>query len=107
VSNPPTVPEADAPGDAVPSRRELAVTVYDEDAGTTFHLSAPPSATVGHVVTTFYRDDLRRDRDPTDRLRCEANGDNVFAREAEHLEAYSQHTCHELKWVFTGGTGGA
>jgi len=89
------------------AHHERTVTIYDEDALETFHVKAEPTATVGHVVTVFYRDDLHREHKPDDRLRCDANGGDVFAHESERLEEYAEESCRELKWTFVGGTGGA
>lgn len=98
----------EAPRDAGDAgHRQLTVTIFNEDAVETFHIEASPSATVGHVITEFYRDDLHRDRRDDDRLRCKADGGDVFAHQDEHLEEYAQRSCHELTWVFVGGTGGA
>ena len=106
MSDPLPAPEAsrDA-GEA--ERRKLTVTIYDEDAVETFHVEASSDATVGHVIAEFYRRDVHRERREDDRLRCKADGGDVFAHHEERLEEYAERSCRELTWVFVGGTGGA
>jgi hypothetical protein len=92
---------------AVEHHRDLEVTVHDEDDGSIFHIKATPDELVRTVVDRLYSDDLHRERRDGDRLRCEANGDSVFAHLDEHLERYAETHCHELIWLFTGDQGGA
>lgn len=88
-------------------RRELSVTVHDEDDGTVEHVIGTPEELVGTVVDRFYKDHLHRDRRDGDRLRCEANGDDVFSRLDERLEHYAKTECRALVWLFVGDQGGA
>ena len=99
--------EAKDGGDDRPSDLQLTVKIFDEETLTEYSVISPASSTVGHVVAAFYREDLRRERDPEDRLWCTANGDSVFAHETEELASYARRTCRELSWTFVGPTGGA
>lgn len=90
-----------------PERRELSVTIHDEDDGTVVHIPATPEAPVGTVVDRYYKDHLHRERHDGDRLRCEANGDDVFTHLDEHLEHYAKTECRALVWLFVGDQGGA
>jgi len=90
-----------------PKEHELQVTVHDEDDGNVFHIKATHEELVRSVVDRMYRGDLHRDRREGDRLRCDANGDDVFAHLEERLEHYAKTHCHELVWDFTGDQGGA
>ncbi len=85
----------------------LTVTVHDEDAGGepfTFHRG--PGTPIATIIAELYKE-LKTDRKPGDRLTCLANGDNVFAHEAEHLGDYATSTCKDLEWGWSGETGGA
>lgn len=88
-------------------RRELGVTIHDEDDGTVAHVTGTPEELVGAVVDRFYKDDLHRERRGGDRLWCEANGSDVFSRLNERLEQYAKTECRALVWLFAGDQGGA
>jgi hypothetical protein len=83
------------------------VVVHDEDDGSTYHIDVVGDELVRIVVEILYQDKLHRERRPDDRLRCEANGDDVFTHETEHVREYREKSCHELVWLFAGGQGGA
>lgn len=93
--------------DEAPHDHDLTVTVHDEDDGSVYHLSGEPDSLVRAVVDDLYQNHLHRDRREDDRLRCDANGDDVFAHLEERLRHYMETHCHQLVWDFTGGQGGA
>jgi hypothetical protein len=87
--------------------KDLKITVHDEDDGSVFKIEGEPQEQVEAVVQRLYSDHLRRERREGDRLRCDANGDDVFVHLAEHLQAYRSTHCRELVWNFLGDQGGA
>lgn len=86
---------------------DLDVTVHDEDDGSVYHLAARPEELVKVAVDRLYEDYLHRERRAGDRLRCDANGDNVFAHLDEQLRRYEETHCRHLVWNFVGDQGGA
>ncbi len=86
---------------------DLTVTVHDEDDGNVYALPAKPETLVQAVVDDLYTNHLHRERRQDDRLRCDANGDDVFAHLQERLRHYEETHCRHLVWDFTGGQGGA
>ena len=93
--------------DQTPHDHDLIVTAHDEDDGSVYHLSAEPEPLVKVVVDDLYANYLHRERREDDRLRCEANGDDVFAHLDERLRQYEETHCRGLVWDFAGGQGGA
>ncbi len=88
-------------------KRDLTVTIHDEDAGgKPIKVEAAPSATVATVIEKMY-DHLHSEHQEGDRLRCEATGDDVFGHVAEHLGDYAESSCEKLEWLFARKTGGA
>jgi hypothetical protein len=87
--------------------RELRLTVHDEDDGSVFHIKGEAEGTVAVVVHKLYSEHLHRDRLSGDRLRCDANGDDVFEHLEEQLRNYRKTHCHQLVWNFVGDQGGA
>jgi hypothetical protein len=91
--------------DEATQHRDLDVTVHDEDDGSAYHLYADPETLVKTVVDDLYENHLHRERRPDDRLRCDANGDDVFAHLDERLRQYEETHCRQLVWDFTGRPG--
>lgn len=87
--------------------KDLEVTVHDEDDGSVFQIGGKPQERVDAVVQRLYRDHLHRERREGDRLRCDNNGDDIFAHLSENLQAYRSTACHNLVWNFLGDQGGA
>jgi len=87
--------------------KDLKVTVHDEDDGSVLKIEGEPQERVEAVVQRLYHDHLHRERREGDRLRCDANGDDVFAHLSEDLQAYRSTHCRELVWNFLGDQGGA
>jgi hypothetical protein len=83
------------------------VVVHDEDDGNEYHIDVVGDELVRTVVEILYQDKLHRERRTDDRLRCEANGEDVFAHEEELIREYREQSCHALVWLFAGGQGGA
>ncbi|HEV3188490.1 MAG TPA: hypothetical protein VGZ04_10675 [Acidimicrobiales bacterium] len=83
------------------------VVVHDEDDGNAYRIDVVGDELVRTVVEILYEDKLHRERRADDRLRCEANGEDVFAHEHELLREYRERFCHALVWLFAGGQGGA
>ena len=93
--------------DAEHHEHKLTVTVHNEDAGgdpLVFHDSK--EALVSAVITQLYIA-LNTTRKPDDRLKCIANGDNVFSHETETLGHYAERVCEKLEWAWSGKSGGA
>jgi len=87
--------------------KNLTVTIHDEDSGgPPISLPAGPGTPVRTVIERLYAE-LGTERRPGDRLRCLANGSNVFGHEAEHLGDYAVSVCTDLVWAFARDTGGA
>lgn len=89
------------------TRKDVVVTVHDEDDGSVFEIEGERHERLQAVVDRLYRDHLRRERREGDRLRCDDNGDDVFAHLSERLQAYRSRHCRELVWNFLGDQGGA
>jgi hypothetical protein len=87
--------------------KDLKVTVHDEDDGSVFQIEGEPQTRLDAVVQRLYKDHLHRERREGDRLRCDANGDDVFAHLSENLQAYRSTHCGGLVWNFLGDQGGA
>lgn len=88
--------------------KAVRVVVHNEDDGDTYRLNAKRRETLATVIAELYEKKLRRERRPDDRLRCEANGEDVFQFEALTFEAYLEDDhCPDLVWLFAGDTGGA
>ena len=87
--------------------KDLKVKVHDEDDGSVFHIEGKPEERVDAVVERLYKDHLQRERREGDRLRCDANGDDVFAHLGEDLQTYRATRCRGLVWNFLGDQGGA
>lgn len=97
-------------GDAaeLAERRDVTIVVINEDDGSIHQLPARRGEEIAHIIERMYRDYLRVERQADDRLRCDSNGEDVFQFSGLRLEQYlHQGRCAELRWVFTGGTGGA
>jgi hypothetical protein len=93
--------------DAEHHEHKLTVTVHNEDAGgdpLVFHDSK--EALVSAVIAQLYTA-LGVARKPDDRLKCIANGDNVFSHETETLGHYAERVCEKLEWAWSGKSGGA
>ena len=87
--------------------KDLKVTVHDEDDGSVFQIEGEPQERVAAVVERLYHGHLRRERRDGDRLRCDADGDDVFAHLDEKLQSYRSTRCRALIWNFLGDQGGA
>lgn len=88
--------------------KTVHVTVHNEDDGDAYRLTAKRDKPLAHVIEELYEDKLRRERQPDDRLRCEASGEDVFQFEVLTFDAYlDAGHCPKLEWLFAGGTGGA
>jgi hypothetical protein len=85
----------------------LVVTIHDEDDGNVIKIEGRPDDRVKNIVDELYRDHLNRERRENDRLRCEENGEDVFAHLEKHLRAYEATECRHLVWLFCGDQGGA
>lgn len=85
----------------------VEVSIYNEDDGTTSTFKDELNNKLSKVIDAFYRE-LDRSRRDDDRLRCDANGEDVLQFEDEKFEKYlADGHCAALKWTFVGGTGGA
>lgn len=85
---------------------ELQVTVHNEDDGDVATIPGRPEQWVREIVEAMYAA-FNLEKQPGDRLRCEAGGDDVFAHMDETLEAYRAIHCHTLVWLFAAEQGGA
>jgi hypothetical protein len=93
--------------DTIAERKTLEVVVHDEDDGADYRLEAREHEVLETAIAELYKR-LRRERQPDDRLRCEANGEDVFQFEHLKFHAYlAEGHCPKLEWLFSGGTGGA
>jgi hypothetical protein len=101
------MPEHDSSGKDKDKGSDLVVTVHDEDDGSVYNVAGERQETLQVVVDRLYRDHLRRERRPDDRLRCDGNGDDVFAHLGDRLRQYQATQCRELTWNFSGDQGGA
>lgn len=86
----------------------LEVTVHNEDDGESYPLHVTRSETLAKAIERLYKNKLRLERQPDDRLRCESGGEDVFQFEGLTFKQYLEAGhCPELDWLFAGGTGGA
>ena len=86
----------------------LKVMVHNEDDGESYTLHVTRSETLAKAIERLYKDKLRLERQPDDRLRCESGGEDVFQFEGLTFKEYIEAGhCPELNWLFAGGTGGA
>lgn len=86
--------------------RKVKIVVHNEDAGRNYELEGHARDTVGFFIELFYAK-LGRKRKEDDRLRCEANGSDVFQYAHQNIEQYKREHCQKDMWLFAGGTGGA
>lgn len=87
--------------------KEYLVTVRNEDDGHKYPLHVGRGVTIDKVIKEMYKE-FKVERQPGDRLRCEASGEDVFALAEMHLRDYlATGHCPDLIWVFVGDTGGA
>ncbi len=94
-------------GEGEAARKELVVTVHDEDAGgEPFKIPGEPSTKVEVIIETFYKE-LGSGQQEGDRLTCLANGSDVFSFAQERLSEYAHRECETLEWGFSRNTGGA
>jgi hypothetical protein len=83
------------------------VTVDNKDNAETLRLRVPVTATIESVIGTMYTE-FRVTREADDRLTCRGNGEDVYQYGTRTLGQYlDEGRCHDLHWVFVGGTGGA
>jgi hypothetical protein len=87
-------------------KHQVVIVVHNEDSGRTLHLEGRPDDSVQHFITLLYKE-LRVDRKPTDRLRCEGNGQDVFQYAHLNVERYLHEHCDCRTWLFASATGGA
>lgn len=87
---------------------KLKVTIHNEDDGAVYRFAAQRHELLARVIREFYEQKLRREPFEDDRLKCEANGEDVFVfSELTFGEYLDAGHCPELVWLFAGGTGGA
>jgi hypothetical protein len=85
----------------------VEVSIYNEDDGATSPFKEELNNKLSKPIDAFYRE-LGRPRRDDDRLRCDANGEDVFQFEDETFEKYlADGHCPALSWTFVSGTGGA
>jgi hypothetical protein len=83
----------------------LTLTIENEDTGRDIVLHVGRGETVQHAIDALYRE-LGRSPDPRDRIRCVADGSDVLPFADEKLKDYLAR-CPDLRWRFSGPTGGA
>lgn len=87
--------------------QEHTVTVINEDNGLPYPLHVGRGQTIGKIMEQMYKK-MKLERQPGDRLRCEAGGEDVFAFSEMRLRDYlAAGHCPDLVWLFAGDTGGA
>jgi hypothetical protein len=87
-------------------KKELVVTIHDEDTGgAPYRVEGNPSTLVQVIIDQFYTE-LGTDQQEGDRLYCLKGGD-VFAHATEHLNEYAHRECAALEWGYSRPTGGA
>ena len=88
--------------------RQLTITILNEDDGRQYQLQAGPGTPIHALLQRFYAQELNRERRPDDRLRCEADGEDVFQFNELHLRDYLEAGhCVRLIWRFASASGGA
>jgi hypothetical protein len=97
--------ENETPQKAAKSQ-EVAIEVHDEDDGKKLHLRGTSDDLVQHFIDALYQE-LRTDRKPDDRLRCETSNQDVFQYAVLNIEKYFHEHCEAHVWLFASGTGGA
>lgn len=95
--------EREAP---VKNDHTVAINVHNEDSGNVIHLKGTESDSVQSFIDKLYAE-LRTQRKPDDRLRCESGGQDVFQYSNLSIEAYLRQHCSAHVWLFASGTGGA
>ena len=88
-------------------RHVLVVTIINEENGRHIGFRAGKKTYIESLIKRMYiRFKVERQQD--DRLRCEGNGEDVFAFSSLRLGEYlDKEHCPNLVWLFAGGTGGA
>lgn len=83
------------------------ITVHNEDNGAEIQLVGTKQTTIDELIAQMYANfNIARQND--DRLRCEADGGDVFGHAQLTLKEYIKAGhCPCLVWLFAGGTGGA
>jgi len=85
----------------------LTVTVHDEDrGGVPLSIGAGPGEKVSKVIDDLYAR-LGYTPEPSDRIVCLANGEDVRQSGDMHMRDYAVSTCADLEWTFARATGGA
>lgn len=88
-------------------RHALVVTIVNEDNGRRIGFRSTKKTLISRLIERMYHR-FKVERQTDDRLRCEGNGEDVFAFANLRLGEYlDQGHCRELVWLFAGGTGGA
>lgn len=95
-------------GDHDERQGDHIIHVHNEDNGANYKIPADDERTIEGIVSTLYTTNLKTDRRPDDRLRCEKGGEDVLQFSSLTLEDYrkAKH-CPGLRWLFAAGTGGA
>lgn len=86
-------------------RRSLAVTVDNENDGRRLAIPVDRGAAVQDAIDQLY-EQLGRQPNPGDQLRCAVNGEEVLFFATLIAEDY-QRQCPDLHWLFAGPAGGA
>lgn len=87
--------------------RDLVVMVVNEDNGREYRFHVGRGITIGKIIERMYKE-LKVERRTGDRLRCEADGEDVFAFVEMRLRDYlAAGHCPDLVWLFAGEAGGA
>jgi hypothetical protein len=83
------------------------VRIDNEDSGRTINIRAGDRVKINRIIELMYGK-FRLDPEPTDRLNCIHDGEDVFAFRALTLGEYlAAGHCSDLIWGFSSDTGGA
>jgi hypothetical protein len=70
------------------AEKRLEVTVHNEHDGESYTLHVTEREKLAKAIVHLYKDKLRVERQPDDRLRCETDGDDVFQFEELTFREY-------------------
>lgn len=88
--------------------QRLALEIQNEDDGDDYRFEVEEGERLDDVIVRLYEHKLRREPREGDRLRCAADGQDVFVLASMTFKEYlAAGHCPRLDWVFAGATGGA
>lgn len=88
-------------------KKRITIEVINEDDGHEGKVHAHPSELVRAVVALAYKEVIKREPQPGDRMRCVGSGEEVLKHAELPIGVYVESHCRSHEWLFAGQTGGA